>query len=160
MNIIVAVSENGVIGLKGKMPWHLPKDLQYFKKVTINHTVIMGKNTYLSIGNPLPNRKNIVLSKTLESHKNILVASSWDEVFSLIKPDEKVFIIGGQQIYEQAFEKNLVKSIYRTIVHHNFEGDTFFPHIQWNKWILISSEYSSKDDKNPYDITFEIWNRK
>ncbi len=159
MNIIVAVSENGVIGLNGKMPWHLPKDLQYFKKMTLQHTVIMGRYTYESIGKPLPNRKNIVLSNTLNHQDGILIAKNWNDVFNFIQQDEKVFIIGGQQVFHQALEKKIVQKIYRTFIHHSFEGDTFFPEIHLKEWSLVSQEFSAKDEKNPYDLTFEIWNK-
>ncbi len=159
MNIIVAVSENGVIGLNGIMPWHLPKDLQYFKKITLNHTVIMGRLTFESIGKPLPNRKNIVLSNTLKPLEGILIAKNWEEAIQLAQNDEKVFIIGGQQTFEQALQFKLVNSIYRTLIHHSFEGDTFFPEINLKEWSLVSQEFVSKDDKNPFDFTFEIWNK-
>lgn len=157
MNIIVAVSENGVIGYKGKMPWYLPKDLQYFKKVTLHHTVIMGRNTFEAIGKPLPQRKNIILSHTLEPQNEIFIARNWQEVIQLTQNDKNVFIIGGQQVFEQALEKKMVHTIYRTLIHHSFEGDTFFPDINTNQWNLISQEFSPKDEKNPYDLTFEIW---
>ncbi|GIV43141.1 MAG: dihydrofolate reductase [Bacteroidia bacterium] len=159
MNIIVAVSENGVIGYKGKMPWHLPKDLQYFKKITLNHTVIMGRHTFESIGKPLINRENIVLSTTLKPVEGIHVAKNWDEAIQLAPRDKKIFIIGGQQVFEQALEKKLVHTIYKTVIHHKFDGDTFFPPIDSNKWKLISQEFSHRDEKNPFDFTIEIWQK-
>lgn len=160
MKIIVAVSENGVIGYKGKMPWHLPKDLQYFKKITLHHTVIMGRNTFESIGKPLPNRKNIVLTRSLTVITGVWIAKNWMEVLEMVEDKSEVFIIGGQQIFEQALELGLIQTIYRTLIHHSFDGDTFFREIDNNYWELISEEFSPKDEKNIYDMTFQIWNKK
>lgn len=159
MNIIVAVSENGVIGRNGKMPWHLPKDLQYFKRITSNHTVVMGRYTFEAIGKPLPNRKNIVLSSTLPSQEGIWIAKNWNEALNYIQPNEQVFLIGGQQIFDYALQNQFVNKIYRTLIHHVFEGDTFFPQIDTHQWKLIEQTFSPKDEKNPYDLTFEIWER-
>ncbi len=159
INIIVAVSTNGVIGLNGNMPWHIPKDLHYFKQITTPHTIIMGRYTYHAIGKPLPNRKNIVLTKTLTPQQGILIAGNWEQALNMITNEEQVFIIGGQQVFEQALEKQLVKRIYRTLIHYHFDGDTFFPEINLKEWKLISSTFSMKDEKNPYDLTFEIWSK-
>jgi dihydrofolate reductase len=159
MNLIVAVSRNGVIGLNGKMPWHLPKDLQYFKKITLNNTVIMGRFTFEAIGKPLPNRKNIVLSKKYNAMDGVWVAHSWEEISLFIQENEQIFVIGGQQIFEQALNQGLIKKIYRTFVHHDFDGDTFFPNIDKSKWKLEFQEFHHCDLKNPYDLTFEIWNK-
>lgn len=157
MNIIVAVSANGVIGNNGKMPWRLPKEMKLFKKITTPHTIIMGRYTFESIGKPLLNRKNIVLSTTLPLQNGILIARNWQEVFSLVARDEQVFIIGGQQLFEYALQNNLIKKIYKTVIHHNFEGDTFFPEVDWAQWKLQHQTFYAKDEKNPYDFTTEIW---
>lgn len=160
MNLIVALSENHVIGKNGKMPWHLPKDLQFFKQETMGHTVVMGRNTFESIGKPLKGRRNIVLSRTLTEKQGIEIARNWDEVLVLVATDEQVFIIGGEQVFREALERKLPSFAYITRIHAHFDGDTFFPPLPPNDWQLLNEHFEPADAQNPYNMTFQVWKRR
>jgi dihydrofolate reductase len=132
--IIAAVSENGVIGKDGDIPWYYPDDLKHFKEKTINHPVIMGSSTYRSLPEdfrPLPSRHNIVLTRSgVEVDESVDIANSLDEAWKLAeKYDEKAFIIGGETIYEQTLSE--ADQMILTRIHQDYDGDTFFP--EWNK---------------------------
>lgn len=138
--IIAAVSENNVIGIDNKMPWHIPEDFKRFKSLTLNCPVIMGENTFNSLPEnvrPLPERKNIVLSYDMECSKDIYVARSIDESIELTE-GKKSYIIGGQMVYEQFLP--LVDRLELTRVHREYEGDAFFPEVKWDEWKLINEE--------------------
>src|SRR5690606_847240 len=141
LSAIVAISNNNVIGKDNELPWYLPADLKYFKKITINHPVIMGRKSYEAIGNPLPKRTNIVLTRDpYYLSSNILVAHSLEEAIALaydIDPEE-AFIIGGAEIFEIAFP--FLDRLYITEIHADFDGDTFFPEWDQSEWKLISEE--------------------
>lgn len=138
--IIAAVSENNVIGLKGGIPWHIGEDLKRFKKLTIGHTIVMGRKTYESLPNgPLKGRKNIVLSKRLEydpEAEGVLVCGSLNEALIHSRYEEKVFIIGGEEIYKDALD--YVDFLELTVVDGEYEGDAFFPFVDFSLWNLIS----------------------
>jgi dihydrofolate reductase len=158
ISIIVAIAENNVIGNKNALPWHLPADLKHFKKITTGHTVIMGQNTYESIGKPLPQRKNIVLSfdKRYRAPGCIVVHSVEESIRAASTEKEKeVFIIGGASIYKQTI--GIADKLYITKVHHKFAGDVFFPEIDMSKWKTISSEKHKSDELNPYDYEFCVF---
>lgn len=129
--LIAAVSDNGVIGIEKRLPWHFSIDLKKFKEVTSQNTVIMGRNTFESIGKALPNRENILLTSTpskFENIPNLECASSLAEAIQKAE-HEKVFIIGGESVYREALNKNLVSGIYLTQIHETYEGDAHFPKI-------------------------------
>jgi dihydrofolate reductase len=137
----------------------MPADLKFFKQTTSGHTVVMGRKTFDSVGKPLPNRRNIVISrdKTLKI-EGVEVVNSLDEALSISKDQEKeIFIVGGAEIYRQALPKT--NTLYLTTIHHNFDADTFFPEFDRNEWKVISSESHRADDKNKYDYTFEVLER-
>jgi dihydrofolate reductase len=159
ISIIVATGENGVIGNKGEIPWHLPADFAYFKKTTLGRPVIMGDKTHDSIGRVLPRRKNIVLTldKNYQPKAGALMAYSIDEALTFAG-DGEVFIVGGGQIYRAFFEKT--DRIYLTQVSGNFEGDTFFPKIEKKDWKLVSQKRKRKDKKNAHDMTWKVYERK
>ena len=143
MNIIVAVSLNNVIGYQQKLPWHYKEDLAYFKKVTTGSTVIMGRNTYESIGRPLPNRINIVLTqkKIASTQDNLHFCQSWPDAVDLANSfDKDIFVIGGNSLYRRAL--TTATKMYLTEVRHCVKGDTYFPH--WNKseWVEKQSNLS------------------
>jgi dihydrofolate reductase len=121
--LIVAVARNRVIGKGGKLPWHISEDLKRFKRLTTGHTVLMGRKTFASIGRPLPNRRNVVISSTpqpgVETYRSI------SEALESLKGEEKVFVIGGGQLY--AFLLDSADELYLTLVDQGVEGDTFFP---------------------------------
>ena len=133
------MSSNRVIGVNNTLPWHLSEDLKHFKSLTTGHTIIMGRKTYESIGRPLPNRRNIVISRNMEaSYEGAEVVQSIDDAFSISRNDNEVFVIGGSNIYEQAL--SLVDHLYITEIKKSFSGDTFFPEINKQIWIESSRE--------------------
>ena len=157
ISCIVAVAKGNVIGMDNDIPWYLPADLQYFKKTTLGHHIIMGRNCYASIGKPLPKRTNIIISRDpFFISSNCLIARSIGEALKLAHQngEEEVFIIGGGQIYEQT--KELWDKIYLTEVDLEIEGDTFFSEINPSEWTLVSEESHQKDEKNEYDYTFKL----
>ena len=161
ISCIVAIANNRVIGKDNDIPWYLPADLQYFKKTTLDHCIIMGRNCYNSIGRPLPKRTNIIVTRDpFFISSNCLIAHSIPEALhmALEQGDPEVFIIGGGQIYEDT--KDLWDKIYLTEVNLNVSGDVFFPEMNLNEWTLISEEKHFKDDKNDYDYTFKILKKK
>lgn len=161
-SMIVAVSDNNVIGKGGTMPWHLKTDLQRFKRLTEGRCVIMGRNCFNSIGKPLPNRTNIVVSRNqdLEIPGCIVRPSlQYAADYANSRNDSSPFIIGGGIIYQQAI--NIVNYLYLTRVHTTIEdGDTFFPDLDMTKWETISTEEFKADDDNDYDTTFMVLKRK
>jgi len=162
ISIIVAISENNVIGNRYGMPWHLPNDLQYFKEKTIDNVVVMGRKTYESIGQPLPNRINIVL--TSEEKLDVKRVASIDELFELIErnkevyEEKEIFIIGGAEIYELFLP--YAQKMYITRIFHQFEGDIFFPVFKAADWSLISKEKGIRDAENDYEYEFQTYERK
>ncbi len=165
IKLIVAASENNVIGFQNDLPWHLPDDMNYFKETTINSVVIMGRNNYLSIPKkyrPLKGRVNIILTKNPEFHApNCLIANSLEKAIELakLKKPENIFIIGGGKVYQYALEQNLVDLIYLTRIHANIEGDTFFPKINLKKWKKINSKFHKKDIKHKFSFTFLVFEK-
>lgn len=168
--LIVAIAENGVIGGENKLLWHLPADLKYFKQLTTGNIVIMGRKTYESIGKPLPNRTNIVISRVLNLKiEGCLVLNSIENALKEAEklnhqnlkkqlPLQKIFVIGGAQIYHLAMP--LANKLYVTEVKATFEGDTFFPKINKSNWQEISREAYTMDEKNQYNFDFVIYQKK
>ena len=156
ITIIVAVSENNVIGKDNKLIWHLPDDLKRFKRLTSGHSIIMGRKTFESFPGLLPNRKHIVMSKKLNKnfHKDVAVVDSFKDAINATEDDKNPFIIGGGEIYKLALELNVVDRIYLTRVHHKSDGDTFFPYLENEKWKEIDRSIYKKDEKHKYDFTF------
>lgn len=166
VSLIVAVAENGAIGKNNDLIWYLPKDLHYFKSKTKGHTVIMGRKNYFSIPEkyrPLPGRDNVVVTfqEQLEA-PGCEVVNSVEEALKIArqKNDNEPFIIGGGQIYRYALEHNLVDRMYITRVHQSFDGDTFFPEVDFSHWQLIDREDHKADHRHKYDFSFCIWDRK
>ncbi|PKH50301.1 diacylglycerol kinase [Tenacibaculum sp. Bg11-29] len=161
ITIIAAIANNKALGKDNDLIWHLPADLKRFKKVTSGHHILMGRNTFESIGKPLPNRTSVIITRNNDYFKDgCLVANSIEEAIELSKEDAAVFIIGGAQIYKQALERELVDRLDITIVHHDFEADVFFPEIDMNVWKEASRENFKTDEKNKYDYSFVSYIRK
>ena len=159
VSLIVAMTENRVIGRDGDMPWRLSADLKRFKRITMGHHMIMGRKTFDSIGRTLPGRTTIVLSRAAKyEDPKVKVARSLDEAFSLAAADNEVFIVGGAQIYELALPR--VHRIYLTQVHCTLEGDTLFPEVNWEQWQLVDQEDYPADDKNNHDYSFFTYERR
>ncbi|MGB1169681.1 MAG: dihydrofolate reductase [Flavobacteriaceae bacterium] len=153
--IIAAIGLNNELGKDNDLIWHLPADLKRFKKVTSGHAIIMGRNTFESIGKPLPNRRSIIITRNTSYKKEGCdVVHSLEEAINLIKDQKNAFIIGGAQIYKEAIEKQLVDQLDITKVHQNFEADVFFPTIDQSVWEEISEETFLPDDKNQYTYSF------
>jgi dihydrofolate reductase len=160
ISIIVAYDSNNLIGKNNKLIWHLPADLAHFKRITTHHTIIMGRKTYDSIGRPLPNRRNIIITRNSDLEiAGCEVVNSFIHTFALVQGEEEVFIIGGAEIYKQALP--FVDMIYATEVDYEFEGgDAYFPKLDTNEWKEISRDKHHKDEKNAYNFDFVIYKRK
>lgn len=158
VSIIVAVADNGVIGDKNALLWHISEDMRFFKRTTSGHPVIMGRKTYDSLGRPLPNRTNVVISRTVKDIEGCTVVGSLEEAIALFPAEEEIFVIGGAQIYALALER--ADRFYLTRVHHCYEGDTSFPEWDQDEWQLISKESFEQGEKFPYPFSFELYQRK
>ncbi len=160
--IVVAIAENGAIGLNGELPWHLPNDLKFFKRVTTGYPIIMGRRTFESLPNgALPNRKNIVVSTKLKQKKDdYFVVSSIKEALKLNEDAEKVFFIGGVRIFEEALKLDELNRLYITWVHAEIKADTFFPELEMEDWNLLECERHEADEKNKYAYSFCIYEKK
>lgn len=155
IKLIVAISKNRVIGDSNKLIWNLPTDLKRFKEITTGHPIVMGRKTYESIGRPLPNRRNIVITRD-ESYEvdGCEVVNSIDEALLLTGSD--CFIIGGGEIYKQTL--NVAEQIYMTLVDEEFEGDTTFPELP-TTWYLSKKEDFLADEKNPHNYSFILYEK-
>ncbi len=150
LSIIVAVAENGAIGCHNKLLWHISEDLKRFKRLTSGHPVVMGRKTFESIGRPLPNRQNIVITRNPDLRiEGVDVVGSIEEAIKLCDPNEEVFIIGGGEIYRQAM--HLAQKLYLTMVYQSPEGDTFFPQINENEWTEVCREQCDGYDFIDYE---------
>ncbi|MDR3119647.1 MAG: dihydrofolate reductase [Mediterranea sp.] len=159
VSIIVAATENNMIGGNNQLPWRLPDDMKRFKAITTGHTVIMGRKTYDSMGKALPNRRNIIISRDAALKiEGCETANSLEDALRLSANEKEVFVIGGGQIYKQAWDK--ADKLYLTRVHTEKEGDTFIPEIRADEWIEESSEFHPADDKHPYACSFIIYKKK
>ncbi|MEN1679354.1 MAG: dihydrofolate reductase [Planctomycetota bacterium] len=165
LSLIVAASENNVIGRQGDLPWRLSADLRRFKRLTMGHCLIMGRRTYESIGRPLPGRVTIALSKAEGGRgksESLLWASTLDEAVSLVgstsMSHDEAFVTGGSEVYRLALPH--ADRLHVTRVHATVEGDATFPEVDWNDWRLLESEGHAADEKNEHDYTFEVWERK
>lgn len=164
LSIISAIANNNEIGRKNELLCNLPIDMKHFRETTSGHPVIMGQKTFQSIGRPLPNRRNIVL--TLDENFKAEGVEIFHSIESMetslgtsLGIDEEAFIIGGGQIYKLFIDK--VDRLYITHVDAEFpDADTFFPVIEKEKWKIVSEDKHSKDEKNAYDCNFVIYNRK
>jgi len=165
VSLIVALSENHVIGRNNKLPWYLPNDLKYFKQVTMGKPIVMGRKTYESIGKPLPGRVNIVVTRNKDwSAEGVRVVHSLENAFELaasiaeIDGQDEVMIIGGDQIYKSALP--MVDRMYLTEVHAQVDGDAFFPEFDRDAWQELGREDYQASEPNPYDYSFVVYDRK
>jgi dihydrofolate reductase len=153
VSLICATSQNGIIGLNNRLPWRLPADLAHFKKLTMGHHILMGRKTYESIGRPLPGRTNIVITRQKDFQADgCLIAHSFKEAIKLCRGDDEIFVIGGADIYQQTLP--VADKIYLTIIHQDFEGDTFLFEIDKTVWLEISREDFEPDEKNKFRYSF------
>jgi dihydrofolate reductase len=150
--IVVAISENNAIGKDNQLLWYLPADLKHFKNITAGHTVIMGRKTFDSVGRPLPNRRNIIITRHVMHIEGCEVVSSIDAALALCADEEEVFIVGGAEIYRQSI--HITDRIYLTIVHQKFDADSFFPEIDYDEWMETAREDHQPDEKNKLRYSF------
>ena len=160
LTLIVAVSENDVIGKDNDLIWHLKNDLKRFKALTSGHCIIMGRKTFESFPKPLPNRTHIVITrqKNYTAQEGIVVVNSLEAAIKKAEQDTNPFIIGGGEIYKQAL--NVVDIIEFTRVHHSFEGDTFFPVISEIIWKETDRIFHKKDDLHKFDFSYITYKRR
>jgi len=161
LSLIAAIGKNNELGTKNGLLWDLPSDMKHFRDTTKGHTVIMGQKTFESIGKPLPNRKNIVVTRNKDfSGDGIEISMSLEETIGSLKnSNEEVFVIGGGEIYRQTIEK--ADKLYITHVNESFsDADTFFPSIDEKKWQKIKSEILKQDQLNKYNLEFAEYERK
>ena len=159
LSIIVAIAKDYVRGKDNKLIWNIPADLKRFKKITTGHTVIMGRNTFLSLGRVLPNRKHIVLSLTeLDcDNENVVVVDDIEKLDEYIDKDEENFVIGGAMIYKLLMPK--ADRLYITEIDKDFEGDSYFPEISKDEWTEVSREHAPQDE-NDFRYDYVIYERK
>ncbi|ANF97202.1 dihydrofolate reductase [Paenibacillus bovis] len=160
ITLIWAQGRQGIIGKNNDMPWKLPKDMAYFKQQTQHKTIVMGRKTWNSFGSkPLPNRRNIILTRDASFEAaEAEVLHSVEEAIQLAGTEEELMIIGGSQIYKEFL--NHADRLLVTQIEHDFEGDTYFPEVDWSEWTLVNAVPGIRDEKNDYDYRFEEYKRK
>jgi dihydrofolate reductase len=159
ISLIAAMTPDRVIGKNNQLPWQMPADLQHFKKITLNKTIIMGRKTYQSIGRPLPQRRNIIITRD----KNFMAPGceifySLEQVLDALHAEPEIYIIGGAELYAQTIDR--AHCLYLTYIHAPILGDSFFPEWNINDWLEISREFHLADEKNPYDYTFSLFEKR
>lgn len=164
ISMAFAMAQNGVIGRDNALPWHLPQDLQYFKKITMGKPIIMGRKTFDSIGRPLPGRPNIVITRNTHWHHDgvhcvhtIADALTLGAELAREKGVEELMVIGGSQIYTELLDR--ADRLYMTQVHSEVVGDDYFPEFSLDDWQQVSREDYKADDSNPYDYSFLVLDR-
>lgn len=158
ITIIAAIGKNNELGKDNDLIWHLPNDLKRFKKVTAGHHVIMGRKTYESLGRPLPNRANIIITRNLDFKANgCVIVHSLEEAIEAAKEDTNPYILGGAEIYKQAMQ--IADSLDLTHVDAVLDADAFFPEIDKKRWTEIAREDHFKDDKHQYDYSFVTYKK-
>jgi len=157
---LVALSNNFVIGVNNELPWKLKKDLQHFSAYTQNKAIVMGRKTFESIGRPLPNRKNIVISSWLEPQEGLEVVSNLNQAIEVASQwnkdnstEEEIVLIGGGYVFKES--KNIVNKLVLTRVECEIDGDVFYPQIDLSNWKEISRESYKRDSENEYDFRIE-----
>lgn len=159
VSIVVAIAENNAIGKDNQLLWHLPADLKHFKEITSGHTIIMGRKTYESIGKPLPNRRNIVITRNPGLQiPGVEVEGNITNALALCEGEKEIFIIGGAEVYRSTMD--LVDRIYLTRVHEHYDADAFFPEIDFSRWEETNVENHLPDEKNRVAYTFSTLSRK
>ena len=159
ISIIVAIAQNGTIGDKNALLWHIKEDMRFFRTTTSGHPVIMGRKTFESLGSkPLPKRKNIVITRSDVEFEGAFVAHSLEEAIAMADDDAEVFIMGGAQIYAQALD--IADRMYVTRVERDYEGDTSFPEVDYSKWKLVAEERYERGEDYDSPFSFLTYDRK
>lgn len=161
LSLIVAMSDNYVIGKDNKLIWHIPEDLKRFKELTTGHTIIMGRKTFESLGKILPNRRHIVFTRDMDytvENENVQIVHEIETLNDYLDDKEENFVIGGAIIYRQLMPK--VEKMYVTKIHEKFDGDAYFPVINEDEWDIIEKQEGLKNEENPYNYEFITYVRK
>lgn len=159
VSLVVAMDLNRVIGRDNALPWRLPADLRHFRDLTMGKPIIMGRNTFESIGRPLPGRTNVVVTRNPDYHAaDCVVVNSLDDALDRFADCPELMVIGGASIYAQALPG--ATRIHLTLIHHAFDGDTYFPEVTASEWMETGREDRCADDRNPYDYSFIVLERK
>ena len=159
LTLIAAVADGGVIGRSNTLPWYLPADLRRFKQLTTGHTIIMGRKTYESVGRPLPNRRNLVISSSKDFRPaGVTVVPSMEDALKQAKDDGDVFVIGGARVFEAALP--IADRMELTRVEAAIPGDVYFPPFNPAEWTLVSEEKHPADDRNQYPYAFQTFERQ
>lgn len=154
ISCIVACNRLRGIGLDNNIPWHQPKDLKHFRAYTMNKPVVMGRKTYESIGTTLDGRDTIILSKGSGG-----TYSSLEELLEAYKDVEELMVIGGESVYKQFLDKDIVDKVYMTVIDNDMTCDRYFPELSKDRWLLVEKKKEEKDNKNTYDMTFKTYHR-
>ena len=158
VSIIVAIAQNGTIGDKNALLWHIKEDMRFFRTTTSGHPVIMGRKTFESLGSkPLPKRTNIVITRADREFEGALTAHSLEEAIRMAGEDEEIFIMGGAQIYREAL--SVVDRMYITHVERDYEGDTVFPEIDYSQWRLVDVVRHERGEEYEHPFEFRIYDR-
>ena len=160
LSIIVAKAKNNIIGKDNQLIWHLPEDLKRFKRLTTGHTIIMGRKTFESLGRVLPNRHHIILCNDAQMQvddENVEILEDISMLDNLIKDEEEHFVIGGATMYKLLMP--YCKKMYITEINQDFDGDVSFPEINSDEWKVTSREKGIKDDNNPFDYEYVIYEK-
>ncbi|REJ85183.1 MAG: dihydrofolate reductase [Bacteroidetes bacterium] len=153
VSVIVALSENNVVGVRNQLPWKLSADLKRVKALTMGHHILMGRKTFESIGKALPGRTNVVITRNEEYRaEGCVMCKSLKEAINHASSDTELFIFGGGEIFQEAIP--LADKIYMTRVHTTIQGDTYFPELNPEEWTVTESESFSADEKNEFDYSF------
>lgn len=156
--MVAAIAENNALGKDNDLLWHLPDDFKRFKQITSGHYIIMGRKTFESFPKPLPNRTHVIITRQKNYNpEGCIVVDSMEKAIEVCPKHEDIFIIGGGEIYNLGMD--FADSIELTLVHENFEADTFFPEIDKNKWQLISEEYHPADERHKFDFSYQTFTK-
>lgn len=155
---LVAVSNNNVIGKDNDLPWKLKRDLKHFKNYTTGKTIVMGRKTYESIGRPLPNRRNIIISSTIRSIDGAEVFSSLEAALEALKHEDEIIITGGSYLFNDTAD--IVNKLVITFVDTSIEdGDVFYSDIDYKKWNLVEESFFQKDSENEHDFSIKVYEK-
>jgi len=161
LSIIVAASENNVIGVNNHLPWHLPVDMKYFKDMTMGKPIVMGRKSFEELGRVLPGRPNIMITRQSDyKAEGLYIVPSLEAGIEKAKTfgTEEIFITGGGEIFKMALP--IIDRLYLTRVHAEVSGDTYFPEFDPRGWKLVKNERHEKDEKHAYALTFQVWERE
>ncbi|UOQ42773.1 dihydrofolate reductase [Halobacillus salinarum] len=160
ISFVFAMDRNQLIGKNNDLPWYLPNDFKFFKETTWGQTIIMGRKTFESFGKPLPNREHVILTRSGNFHdQECKVVRSINEILTMEKenPEKEWFVIGGSVLFKEMMP--YADKMYMTFIDEEFDGDTYFPSIDYTKWRLSHETKGKKDERNPYDYYFRIYQR-